>query len=192
VITALSLIIPALVFGRGSSAGSAAASTGPTAITIFRDAPSYPSLTSWSNALWVQELEKRCNVKITWIWPPNSSNWEQDINVLLASGNLPDLIPYEWVKYPTGMEGAIKDGIILDWTKKKEYTDLLPNYLRWTTSPDVIRRQLSFDDGSLRPSMTDVITATTEFYVQVITGTRQVLEIPAFLARLKTIGLDRA
>jgi hypothetical protein len=40
--------------------------------------------------------------------------------------------------------------------------------------------------------MNDVNTATSEFYVQVITGGRPVSEVPAFLARLKTMGIDRA
>jgi hypothetical protein len=40
--------------------------------------------------------------------------------------------------------------------------------------------------------MTDVNTAVNEFYRQVITGIRPVSEIPAFLVRLKTMGIDRA
>jgi hypothetical protein len=54
------------------------------------------------------------------------------------------------------LDGAVKDGIIFDWTKKKEYVDMVPNWIKWTNSSDAVRRQLVFDDGNLMPVFTPI------------------------------------
>lgn len=59
-----------------------------------------------------QEWQHRTGVKLQFIQPPTNQAKEA-INVLLTSGELPDMIEYEWINYPGGPEKAINDGYIL-------------------------------------------------------------------------------
>lgn len=71
-----------------------------------------------------KELEKRTNVHIEWIVPAAGSERDQ-LNLLIASGELPDIIyqtPDANVQYSTGLDAAVDDGYFLD------LTDLLPLY----------------------------------------------------------------
>jgi putative aldouronate transport system substrate-binding protein len=70
-----------------------------------------------------RELEKRTGVKIEYLHPPIGGAVEQ-FNLLIASGELPDLIDRNWVNdYAGGPERAIADGIIL------KLNDMMPQYL---------------------------------------------------------------
>lgn len=51
-------------------------------------------------------------MKLHFIQPPQNQA-KDAINVLLASGELPDMMEYEWNSFPGGPEKAIKDGYIL-------------------------------------------------------------------------------
>lgn len=85
-----------------------------------------PSLTYWAelngNAASIkssfgevpffQEWQRRTGVELHFIQPPGNQGKEA-LSILLASGELPDLIEYEWINYPGGPEKAINDGYIL-------------------------------------------------------------------------------
>jgi putative aldouronate transport system substrate-binding protein len=150
-------MVPALVFSGGQPARSAGSSAGPADISIFRVGPNYTAISYWDEALWVKELEKRCNVKLSWPGPSYNDNYDNAVNVTLASGDLPDLIYWNWHNnYPTGLEGAIKDGVVFDWTQNKEYLDMVPNWLRWTNNTEDARRGFTFDNGNLMPVFKNV------------------------------------
>ncbi|WP_019636569.1 extracellular solute-binding protein [Paenibacillus fonticola] len=92
-----------------------------------------------------QEWQRKTGVKLTFIQPP-SNQAKEAINVLLASGELPDMIEYEWSKFPGGPEKAIQDGYILKLNDAIDrYAPNLKKYLR--EHPD-IDKQIRTADGS--------------------------------------------
>ncbi|UOK66201.1 extracellular solute-binding protein [Paenibacillus sp. OVF10] len=67
---------------------------------------------------------------------PPANQAKEAINVLLTSGELPDMIEYEWSNYPGGPEKAIKDGYILRLNDViDQYTPHLKQYLN--EHPDI-------------------------------------------------------
>lgn len=71
-----------------------------------------PEISSYEEMAAYQELEKLTNVDIEWIHPVIGQEIEQ-FNLMIASGEYPDLIWYNWATYPGGPEKAIEDGVIL-------------------------------------------------------------------------------
>jgi putative aldouronate transport system substrate-binding protein len=149
VIMALLMIIPAVTSCGGKSSKTPADSDGPVEITFFHWGPNSPALSYFNDALWVQELGKRTNVKLNFIGPLSSVNYVEAANVVLASGDIPDLMLYNWAGYNGGIEGAVKDGIALDYGSKKEYLDLLPNWVKIVNSDDNIRREVILNNGGM-------------------------------------------
>jgi putative aldouronate transport system substrate-binding protein len=88
---------------------------------------------------------ERTGVTIEFIHPPSGGATEQ-FNLFIASGDLPDLMEYNWLGYPGGPEKAIADGIILRlndvFARNSPY---ITAYLR--ANPD-IDKMIRTDNGS--------------------------------------------
>ncbi|WP_040948264.1 extracellular solute-binding protein [Gorillibacterium massiliense] len=92
-----------------------------------------------------QEWQRKTGVNLTFIQPP-ANQAKEAINVMLASGELPDMIEYEWVNFPGGPEKAIKDGYIVRLNNAiDKYAPNLKKYL--SEHPD-IDQQIKTADGS--------------------------------------------
>ncbi|WP_083205315.1 extracellular solute-binding protein [Bacillus sp. FJAT-27264] len=92
-----------------------------------------------------QEWQRRTGVKLDFIQPP-ANQAREAINVLLASGDLPDMLEYEWAGFPGGPEKAISDGYILRLNEVMDkYAPHLKQYLR--EHPE-IDKQIKTDSGS--------------------------------------------
>ncbi len=89
---------------------------------------------------------ERTGVDIQFMHPPTGQLKEQ-FSLILADGNLPDLMEYNWVvDYPGGPEKAIKDGVILPLNDViDQYCPNLKAYLE--ANPD-IDRMIKTDDGN--------------------------------------------
>lgn len=103
-----------------------------------------PEISSYSEVAAYQELEKLTNVHIDFIHPVIGQETEQ-FNLMIASGEYPDLIWYNWASYPGGPEKAIADGVIIP------LNDLIDKYCpnvaqKVTGNPD-ISRTMSTDSG---------------------------------------------
>lgn len=57
-------------------------------------------------------LMENTGVDITFLHPPTGGQNEQ-FNLLVADGDLPDVMEYHWQNYPGGPEKAISDGVIV-------------------------------------------------------------------------------
>lgn len=92
-----------------------------------------------------QELQKRTGVKVKFLHPAANQGKEQ-LNVMLASGDLPDIIAYDWYSFPGGPEKAIKDGYIL------KLNDLIdknsPNLKKYLTANPETNKMVKTDTGS--------------------------------------------
>ncbi|MDR1373514.1 MAG: extracellular solute-binding protein [Treponema sp.] len=57
-------------------------------------------------------LMERTGAKINFLHPPSGGASEQ-FNLMVADGNMPDLMEYSWLTYPGGPEKAIADQVII-------------------------------------------------------------------------------
>lgn len=86
----------------------------PITLTVFTELAdrAASSLTNYGEMIAFQELEKRTNIKLEFQHPPVGQVKEQ-FNLMIASGDLCDLIDYAWNTYPGGPTRAMEDGIAL-------------------------------------------------------------------------------
>ncbi|WNQ11079.1 extracellular solute-binding protein [Paenibacillus aurantius] len=142
-----------------------APSTGPDNSSAPAGATSYPlksakTLTYWSELAgnltgvksahadvpFFQDWQKKTGVPLKFSAPPTNQAKEA-LNVLLASGELPDMIEYDWLgAFPGGPEKAIKDGYIL---KLNDVIDkYAPNLKKYLKEHPEIDKQVKTDNGS--------------------------------------------
>ena len=71
-----------------------------------------------------QVLEEKTGVHIDWIHPPAGADaYEEKFNLLIASGDLPDVVVYHWESVKGGAEQYVNDGVI------RPVTDLIDKYM---------------------------------------------------------------
>lgn len=104
------------------------------------------SIKSFNDMLLYQELEKRTGVKVSFQHPAIGSNNEQ-FNLLIASGNLPDVIEYNFTNYPGGPEKAVSDKVIIP------LNDLIdknaPHLKKFLNEHPDIKKDISTDKGEI-------------------------------------------
>jgi len=93
----------------------------PIKMTFFMNAPDPRVANNVGDLEVMQEMMKRTNIYFEFIHPSAADSGEA-LNMMIASGDYPDLIRNNFNFYKGGIEGAIEDGIILD------YTDLVDQY----------------------------------------------------------------
>lgn len=104
------------------------------------------SLKDYNDSVFFKELEKRTGVSVKFQHPAASSGNEQ-FNLLIASGNLPDVIEYNFTTYSGGPEKAIADKVIIP------LNDIIdkhaPNLKKYLDENPEMRKELSTDNGNL-------------------------------------------
>lgn len=101
---------------------------------------------SYNEVEMYKHLEEKTGVHIDFIHPAVGQEGEQ-FNLLLTSGDLPDMIEYSWVNYVGGAQKAIDDGIIIDLAP---YLDHAPNFKKALTEGElaqIYRRGSTTDSG---------------------------------------------
>lgn len=92
-----------------------------------------------------KELQKETGIKVDYMHPAQGQEKEK-FNLLLASGDLPDLIESDWSSFPGGPEKAIKDGSIL---KLNDYIDkYAPNLKKFLQEHPDIDKACKTDSGA--------------------------------------------
>lgn len=115
----------------------------PLTLSLFvgLDSKAAASLTNLNEMLMWQEYEKRTGIHIDFMHPPAGQETEQ-LNLIIASNDLPDMIFHGWKKIPGGPEKAINDGTII------VMNDLIEKY-----APNI---QRVFEDEQIKlDSLTD-------------------------------------
>lgn len=92
-----------------------------------------------------QEWQKRTGVQLQFIQPPANQSKEA-LNMLLASGDLPDVIEYSWATFPGGGAKAISDGYIMKLNDAIE--QYAPNFKKYLEENPEVDKQIKTDDGS--------------------------------------------
>ncbi len=147
---------------KGTDTGNQPEATAPAAENTS-DEFSYPlatgkSLTYWTglnanvsanyanlgDTPFAKAWMEQTGVSIEFQHPPAGQDQEQ-FSLLLADGNLPDVIEYPWMTYPGGPEKAINDGAIIPLNDVFEkYAPNLMAYLK--ANPD-IDKMIKTDEG---------------------------------------------
>ena len=92
-----------------------------------------------------EELKKRTGVTVKYQHPA-AGNVQESFNILISSGDLPDLIYYPWEEgYPGGTTKAISDGQIQPLTDKME--KYAPAYKKYLDEHEDIDRAVRTDNG---------------------------------------------
>ncbi len=121
----------------------------PIEITYFRPELSRNSVAYYADTAWVQELEKRLNIKLTILEPASSDDYNTAVNAMLVSGEYPDLLYYDWTQYSGGALAGVEDGVIVPVSEIPEYKEQVSNWFDIIESNDDIRRAVTQDDGSI-------------------------------------------
>ncbi|MFA6508126.1 MAG: extracellular solute-binding protein, partial [Treponemataceae bacterium] len=101
---------------------------------------------NWGDTASMQSFEKKTGVHINFVHPTIGQE-PQSFNLMIASGDLPDMIQEREgnLYYPGGGDKAISDGVYLD------LTDLInkhaPNYKKWLAKNDTIAKLTVTDSG---------------------------------------------
>ena len=92
-----------------------------------------------------QELEKRTGVKIEYI-QPSSANAGEQFNLMIASGQLPDIIAFPWNNYPGGAKMAMTDGVIIPLNDMMD-AGWAPNFTALMGKYPEVAKEAKTDEG---------------------------------------------
>lgn len=93
-----------------------------------------------------QIMEEATNVHLNFEHPAVGQEKER-FNLMVVSGELPDMVEYDWSKYPGGMQKAAQDGLIVRLNEAIE--QYAPNLQKFIDEHPDIARQFTADDGSI-------------------------------------------
>lgn len=108
------------------------------------DAPK--GLSSLSELDFYKELESETNIKISFF----HTVVEEQLNrymLMLASGDMPDLVELPWTEYPGILETSVEYGGVLKLDNLIE--EYAPNLYELLNSDKSLKRQITSDDGSI-------------------------------------------
>ena len=97
----------------GSGSPGATQKADPVKLTWYQVNRSNSVVKSMSEVLAFQELAKLANVEITFEHPAAGTDANEQINLLIASQSLPDIIFWNWKSMPGGISKYVEEGIIL-------------------------------------------------------------------------------
>jgi len=111
----------------------------PSVSTVVQDMGQTP---------YFQELMKRTNTNIEFQHVPAGNNavTKEGFNILIASGNYPDIIEYMWVDYPGGPQTALDDKIIIPLNDVFE--KYCPNITAFLKDHPDVAKMISTDNGT--------------------------------------------
>ena len=104
--------------GEGTGAGVSYPVQTDVTLTYWKDLNSQnvaPNYNSFNDTEFSKYLDEETGIKVEYISPP-VGNAPQAFNLLVASGNMPDIIDYSWNRtpgYPGGTEAALNNKIII-------------------------------------------------------------------------------
>lgn len=93
--------------------------------------------TGFGDLLMYQEMAKRTGVEIDFIHPASGSTGTEAFQILLSSGDYPDMIEYNWGEYTGGPDQAISDGVIISLNDYME--KYAPNYYNYMEGEEGVK-----------------------------------------------------
>lgn len=117
----------------------------PMTLTWFHPLMNSNVLSSLDEQYCWQELQERTGIDIEWVHPPVGTE-QENINVAIASRDLPDIITWTWNDQPGGAAKMVEDEVIIPLDEYKEY---MPNYMALLEKNETADKSSRLDDGSL-------------------------------------------
>lgn len=148
--TMLSVMLMIAALGGAFAAGEAETTQAetPRVLSIYRslNAGIAGVIPSFEESPLYQEYEERVNIEVEWIHPPVGQE-EEAFNLMIASGDLPDMIYQSgWFSYPGGPNKAISDGVIIPLNDVIE--DHAPNLSKTYQENPVWELNAKTDEGT--------------------------------------------
>lgn len=91
-------------------------------------------------------MEKKTGCHVEWTHPAAGAETEK-FNLMIASGNLPDMIVYEWSTVPGGAKMYYEDDMILELGELIDKN--MPNLKAFNTERPEVKKQYTNDDGKI-------------------------------------------
>ncbi|MFD0713528.1 ABC transporter substrate-binding protein [Paenibacillus sp. GCM10027626] len=119
----------------------------PASLTYWvqMDSDVAASLKNFGEAGMYQELEKITGTKVEFQHPAGEA--AEQINLLLATNKLPDVIYYTWNSVAKGPDNAIKDKSIIRLNELIESD--APNFSQYLKDNPEIKKEITTDDGNI-------------------------------------------
>lgn len=96
----------------------------------------------------LKEIQNRTNININFIDVPGSNDdQDQQLRLMIASDNYPDIIEWQPVAYPGGTAKLLKDGVILKLNDIIEKN--APNLKKYYDSNPDVKKEVETDDGTI-------------------------------------------
>lgn len=159
----IAVLCAAAAFAGGTKEASGTSSSGTVAAPASSAAAQYPLAGNKKFTYWVElpanvntyaknlsevqfqkDLEKATGVKIEYLHPVSGSVLEQ-LNILLASGDYPDMMHYAWPGYSGGTGKLANDKVIINLNDVID--KWMPNLKAFYTKNPSIARQVKDDSG---------------------------------------------
>lgn len=92
--------------------------------------------------------EKATNIHINFICPQSIKTMASEYNLIVQSGDLPDMIQHQWFGYDGGLDKAIDDGVYIDLTP---YIDggVMPNFKALLDANPAARKAITTPKGRI-------------------------------------------
>ncbi|MGN1059560.1 MAG: extracellular solute-binding protein [Clostridia bacterium] len=113
-------------------------------LTMWADAPVHASYASYKDQPFYQDLMKNTGINVDFRFPPQGQGQEA-FNLLIASGNLPDVILYHWIHASGGPQKFLDEKYIIPLNDVfKAYSPNITKYLAEHPDAD---RMIKTDNG---------------------------------------------
>jgi len=105
-----------------------------------------PFLSNYGESAFSRALIEQTGVNIEWIHPP-SGQAPEVFNIMVASGQFPDIIEWAWTsQFPGGAIAAIQDRVIINMDEPM--AQWAPNFMHFLYEHPHIHRQVVTDEGT--------------------------------------------
>lgn len=121
----------------------------PKELTIFSDLGANVSSaggSSFNDTTTFKLLEEKTGCHVEWQHPAAGAGTER-FNMMIASGEYPDAIVYNWTNVNGGIESYVDDGVIVDLTPYIE--KCMPNFNKLLNDNPEFKKDVTTDDGKI-------------------------------------------
>jgi len=122
----------------------------PAAMTYWvgMDGDSMATLSNFNEVGAYKELEKITGTKVDFKHPGgDGAQVTEQFNLMVASGNLPDVIQTNWLTVPRGPQNAIKEGTVIRLNELIE--EHAPNFSKFLAENPDIASMIKTDEGDI-------------------------------------------
>ena len=119
----------------------------PITLTYFSiiNAAMSATMPDYSYVGFFQELEEKTNIRIDWIHVPQAN---EPFNLMVASGDFPDLINWTFDSFTGGPTALIDGDVLIPW-EPETVQRYMPNFWRIMQANPSVFRSIQLDDGTI-------------------------------------------